>query len=57
MKACSFYKKGAEANSLVCCYNYGFMLYKGLGCQQSYEEAISFFRKLPSRSILLVCIC
>lgn len=25
VKACSFYKKGAEANSLVCCYNYGWL--------------------------------
>ena len=61
VKACSFYKKGAEANSLACCYNYGFMLYKGLGCQQSYEEAISYFQKAAvkkhSPSLYMLGLC
>lgn len=61
VKACSNYKKGAESNSLVCCYNYGFMLYKGLGCKQSYEEAISYFQKAAAKkhspSLYMLGLC
>lgn len=61
VKACSYYKKGAESNSLVCCYNYGFMLYKGLGCKQSYEEAISYFLKAAAKkhspSLYMLGLC
>lgn len=61
VQACSYFKKGAIANSKVCCYNYGFMLYKGLGCHQSYEEAISYFLKAAaekhSPSLYMLGLC
>lgn len=39
------FRKGAEASSLMCLYDYGFMLYKGLGCHQDYTEATKLFRR------------
>lgn len=60
-KACSYFIKGADANSLVCCYDYAFMLYKGLGCQQSYESAISYFLKAANKkhspSLYMLGLC
>ena len=37
------FMKGAEAGSAVCCYDAGFMLYKGLGCKQDYGKAMGLF--------------
>ena len=44
-KACSYFSKGAAEGSPVCNYNYGFMLYKGLGCSQDYGKAVECFKK------------
>ena len=59
--ACSYFRKGAEKGSLLCCYDYGFMLYKGLGCEQNYSEAVKYFKKgaeqlhIPSTYMLGLC--
>lgn len=39
------YRRGAEGGSVMCYYGLGFMLYKGLGCQQNYEQAAEWFGK------------
>lgn len=43
--ASHYFKTGAEKGSPVCAYDYGYMLYKGLGCQQDYAEAVKLFQK------------
>lgn len=45
IRSADSFRKGAEAGSLMCFYDYGFMLYKGLGCNQNYAQAIDFFRR------------
>ncbi|MBR1449442.1 MAG: SEL1-like repeat protein [Prevotella sp.] len=42
--ASHYFKTGAEKGSPVCAYDYGYMLYKGLGCQQDYAEAVKLFQ-------------
>lgn len=42
-KAYDAFMKGAEKGSVICKYDAGFMLYKGLGCRQDYGRAISLF--------------
>lgn len=37
------FMKGAEGGSATCCYDAGFMLYKGLGCKQDYTKAMELF--------------
>ncbi len=44
-KACHYFRLGAELGSVTCCHAYGFMLYKGLGCKQNYEQAFNMFSK------------
>lgn len=39
------FRKGAEAGSIMCIYDYGFMLYKGIGCKQDYAQAANLFRR------------
>lgn len=61
VKAYEAFRKGAEAGSPSCCYNVGFMLYKGLGCRQDYAEAASLFSQaadkghIPSLFMLGLC--
>ena len=43
-KAYSYFSKAAEKGNLIGCYFTGYMLYKGLGCEQSYEKAIEYFK-------------
>lgn len=60
-KACYYFQCGALLGSVVCHYDYGFMLYKGLGCRQNYSEAVSHFQKgverlhVPSLYMLGLC--
>ncbi|MDE5986184.1 MAG: hypothetical protein K2H16_02735 [Prevotella sp.] len=44
-KAYSFYKKGADNDCVMCYYDEGYMLYKGLGCRQNYAKAVELFGK------------
>ncbi len=61
VKAYGTFRKGADAGSPTCCYNAGFMLYKGLGCKQDYTGAVEMFRKAsvvnhaPSMFMLGLC--
>ena len=59
--ACTYFRKGAEKGSLLCCYDYGFMLYKGLGCEQNYSEAVKYFKKAAEQlhipSIYMLGLC
>ena len=43
VKAYKAFEKGVEMNSAICKYDKGFMLYKGLGCEQNYTEAVDLF--------------
>ena len=45
VRAALSFQKGAEAGSIMSLYDYGFMLYKGLGCNQDYAQAVSLFRR------------
>ena len=42
-KAYYYYSKGAEVQDKGCMYYKGYMLTKGLGCKQSYEDAVQAF--------------
>lgn len=42
-KAYYYYSKGADLEDKDCMYYKGYMLTKGLGCKQSYEEAVHAF--------------
>lgn len=42
--------RGADEGSMVCQYDAGFMLYKGLGCQQDYAKAASLFEQASAAS-------
>ena len=44
-KAYEYFKQGVDSGSIMCCYDQGYMLYKGLGCQQNYAAAITLFEK------------
>ena len=44
-KAYRYFARGAEAGSVACWYDAGYMLYKGLGCRQDYAMAARWFRK------------
>lgn len=44
-KAYEAFCKGAEAGFPSCQYDKGFMLYKGLGCEQNYAAAVEEFQK------------
>lgn len=43
VKAYNAFLKGAQMESRVCCYDAGYMLYKGLGCEQNYSKSIELF--------------
>ena len=44
-KAYEYFSYGASLGSVICKYEQGYMLYKGLGCQQNYEYALSLFEE------------
>lgn len=44
-KAYRYFARGAEVGSVMCWYDAGYMLYKGLGCRQDYAAAARWFRK------------
>lgn len=44
-KAYESFMAGTRLCSVMCDYDAGFMLYKGLGCQQSYKQAMEMFQK------------
>ena len=48
-KSYRYFEKGAEKNSVLCIYDMGFMLYKGLGCGQDYQHAAELFQKASNR--------
>ena len=48
-KACAYFLQGAEAGSVMCIYDAGFMLYKGLGCRQDYKKAAELFQRGADR--------
>ena len=43
-KAYHYFLEGAKNGKGICCYDVGYMLYKGLGCKQNYAEAIRYFQ-------------
>lgn len=43
-KAFSYFSKAASKGNPIGSYFTGYMLYKGLGCEQNYEKAIEHFR-------------
>lgn len=49
VKSYRYFEKGAEKNSVLCKYDMGFMLYKGLGCKQDYARAVELFEKGANR--------
>ena len=49
VKSYQYFEKGAEKNSVLCMYDMGFMLYKGLGCGQDYQHAAELFQKASNR--------
>ena len=44
-KAARYFDAGARAGSVMCYYDMGYMLYKGLGCHQDYAKAADLFAK------------
>ncbi len=60
-RACAYFKAGAEKGYLPCFYYYGFMLYKGLGCQQNYAKALELFNKAAEKkhapSLYMLGLC
>lgn len=44
-KSYYYFNKAAESGNLTGFYNAGYMLYKGLGCEQNYEKAFACFEK------------
>lgn len=60
-KAFEAFTKGAELGSTSCKYDAGFMLYKGLGCQQSYEKSVALFREAAEKehkpSLYMLGLC
>lgn len=49
-KAYRYYSAGAEKGSVLCMYDKGFMLYKGLGCRQDYLAASECFSNAAEES-------
>ena len=45
VKAYDAFLQGARLGSKKCSYDAGYMLYKGLGCEQSYEKAIELLSR------------
>lgn len=43
-KAFKFFSKAAEKGNPIGCYHTGYMLYKGIGCDQNYNLAINHFK-------------
>lgn len=48
-QACHWFKIGADHKSVMCSYDMGFMLYKGLGCSQNYKKAVEYFHFAADR--------
>lgn len=57
----NYFAAGADSGSVVCMYDKGFMLYKGLGCGQDYEAAAGNFfaasEKQHSPSLYMLGLC
>lgn len=49
-KAYHYYSAGADKGSVMCMYDKGFMLYKGLGCNQNYQAAVKCFLNAAEHS-------
>lgn len=43
--AYDYFSRGAALGDATCCYDCGFMKYKGLGTEQSYAEAVQYFKQ------------
>lgn len=59
-KAYEYFKEGAKNGKGLCCYDVGYMLYKGLGCKQNYVEAIRYFQmdmKHSPSSMYMLALC
>lgn len=60
-KSFDFFSLGAAKGSVDCTYAKGFMLYKGLGCNQNYTEAMNCFMKAAERrhqpSLYMIGLC
>lgn len=60
-KAFDAFAKGAEAEDPSCCYDCGFMKYKGLGCKQDYAGSMELFSKAAdfnhAPSIYMLGLC
>ncbi len=50
VKAYNAFVNGVEAGSVICKYDAGFMLYKGLGICQNYNEAVNLFNDAANES-------
>lgn len=42
-RAFDYFMKGSDCGSVMCMYDAGYMLYKGLGCRQDYAKAAELF--------------
>lgn len=60
-KAFIFFQRASDANVTEAYYYKGYMLFKGLGCKQSYPLAVDQFKKVVSRgssaSMYMLGIC
>ncbi len=60
-RAYGYYSIGADSGSVTCMYDKGFMLYKGMGCNQNYLEAVRCFLAAAdfkhSMSMYMLGIC
>ena len=60
-KACSYFQQGVDFGSVMCCYDQGYMLYKGLGCIQDYTKAVELFERGANRdhapSLYMLGLC
>lgn len=60
-KAFDAFSKGAKTESVICKYECGFMLYKGLGCLQDYGKSVLLFEdganKNYSPSLYMLGLC
>lgn len=61
VKAYNYFSVGADSGSVTCIYDKGFMLYKGLGCEQDYKKAAGCFlsvsEKQHSPSLYMLGLC
>ena len=59
--AFDFFMRGANDGSVMCMYDAGYMLYKGLGCRQDYARAAELFKDAAncnhSPSLYMLGLC